>query len=255
MSRFRGQVAWITGASTGIGLAVSRRLGAAGCRLALTARDSGRLSQEVEQLAAQGVEACAFAGDVTDRAQLRDIATDIENLWGGIDVLFACAGTYVPTDVDRFSADECDLQMRTNYGGVINCIEAVLPGMRRRGQGYIVGVSSLTGYRGLPKASAYGASKAALINFLDSVRFDLAPRGIRVTVVNPGFVRTPLTDKNRFKMPFLIEADAAAKIIVDGMEKQKREIHFPWQFSWSLKLLRILPYPLYERIISRIIKT
>lgn len=252
MSRFKGQVVWLTGASAGIGAAVAARLVSTGCRLALTARDPGRLSDLAAELQRRGAEARAFPCDVTDRDGLRETAAAIGNAWGDIDVLFACAGTYVPTDITRFGADECDFQMRTNYGGVVNCIEAVLPGMLARGRGYIVGVSSLSGYRGLPRAAAYGASKAALNNLLESMRFDLARRGIRVTAVNPGFVKTPLTDKNTFPMPFLMEADRAAGIIVKGMEKQKREIHFPWQFSWTMKLLRILPYPLYERIISRI---
>ena len=251
MSRFRGQVAWITGASSGIGEAIAGRLADVACRLALTSRRAEPLQQAVAELSEKGSEVRAFAGDVTDRHRLGEIATEVENAWGGIDVLFACAGTYIPTEMDRFDALEFDLQMRINYGGAVNCIEAVLPGMRRRGRGYIVCVSSLTGYRGLPKAAAYGASKAALINFLESIRFELEPCGIKVTVVNPGFVKTPLTDKNEFKMPFLIDVDRAAEIVIKGMEKQKREIHFPAPFSWTLKLMRILPYPIYEWIIYR----
>jgi short-subunit dehydrogenase len=112
-------------------------------------------------------------------------------------------------------------------------------------------VASLAGYRAVPTAAAYGASKAALIHALESIRFDLEPRGVKVTVINPGFIRTPLTDRNRFRMPFLMDVERAAAIIVDGLERNRKEIHFPRVFSSMLKLARVLPFPLYERIIRR----
>jgi short-subunit dehydrogenase len=127
----------------------------------------------------------------------------------------------------------------------------VLPQMVARGSGHIAAVASLAGYRALPAAVEYGASKAAVIHLLDGLRFDLEPKGVQVTVINPGFVRTPLTDKNRFTMPFLIEADDAAERIVRGLERGKTEIHFPAPMSWTLKLMRLLPYPLYARLIGR----
>ena len=112
-------------------------------------------------------------------------------------------------------------------------------------------MASLAGYRGLPRAGAYGASKAAAIHFLESIRFHLKTKGITISIVNPGFVKTPLTDKNDFRMPFLIDSDKAAKIICNGIERGKREIAFPWPFKWVLKIARILPDPIYERIVDR----
>ena len=141
--------------------------------------------------------------------------------------------------------------MRLNYFGVLYGMEAVLPGMLARGRGHIAGMASLAGYRAVPTAAAYGASKAALIHALESLRFDLDPKGIRVTVINPGFVRTPLTERNRFRMPFLMDVERAAAIIVSGLERDRKEIHFPRVFSTILKLARVLPFPVYERLIKR----
>jgi short-subunit dehydrogenase len=123
--------------------------------------------------------------------------------------------------------------------------------MLARGRGYIAGVASIAGYRAVPAAGAYGASKAAVIHMLDSIRFELEPRGIRVSVVNPGFVKTPLTDRNRFPMPFLMPLGAAVNALVKGLEQERREIHFPKFFTWTLKFLRILPYPVYQWIMRR----
>ena len=123
--------------------------------------------------------------------------------------------------------------------------------MLQRGRGHIAGVSSLAGLRPLPTAGAYGASKAAASHMLDAIRFDLEPRGVLVTNITPGFVRTPLTDRNRYRMPFLMEVDRAAEIVVAGLERGKREIHFPKPLSWTVKTLRVLPYPIYQWIIGR----
>jgi short-subunit dehydrogenase len=124
-----------------------------------------------------------------------------------------------------------------------------VPGMVARGRGHIAAVASLAGYRPAPVRTEYGASKAAAIYLLDGLRFTLEPQGVRVTAINPGFVRTPLTSRNNFTMPFLVEADDAAQRIVRGLERGKKEIHFPAPMSWTAKVLRVLPYPLYERLI------
>ena len=139
--------------------------------------------------------------------------------------------------------------MTVNYFGVVYGIEAVVPGMLARAHGHIAAVASVSGFRALPAAGAYGASKAAVIHLLNSIRFDLEPHGIRITVINPGFIKTPLTDRNRFPMPFLMPVDEAARRIVDGLERDRKEIHFPRALTWTLKALRVLPYPVYERII------
>ena len=142
--------------------------------------------------------------------------------------------------------------MALNYFSVVYGIGAVLPGMLARGSGHVAAVASLAGYRPTPRAVAYGASKAAVIYLLDGLRFELAPRGIAVTLINPGFVRTPLTSRHTFRMPFLVEADEAAERIVRGLARRKKEIHFPAPLSWTMKLLRILPAGLYEQVIRRV---
>ena len=193
----------------------------------------------------------AFPLDVTDQAAVVRTVAAIEQAFGGIDVAILNAGGHLPGSGARFDGRQYVDIMTLNYFGVVHGIAAVLPGMLVRGRGYIAGVASIAGYRALPAAGAYGASKAALIHMLDSIRFDLEPRGIRVSVVCPGFIRTPLTDRNRFPMPFLMPLEPAVEAIVRGLEQERREIHFPKILSWTLKLLRILPYPLYQWIIRR----
>jgi NAD(P)-dependent dehydrogenase (short-subunit alcohol dehydrogenase family) len=187
--------------------------------------------------------------DVTDRDAVTKTVAAIEADLGGIDLAILNAGGHVPAGPVRFDGQQAVDTMTVNYFGVVYGIEAVVPGMLARKRGYIAGMASVSGYRALPAAGAYGASKAALIHLLNSIRFDLEPHGIRVTVINPGFVRTPLTDRNRFAMPLLMPVDEAAARIVEGLERERKEIHFPKPLSWTLKALRVLPYPLYERII------
>jgi short-subunit dehydrogenase len=186
---------------------------------------------------------------------MKGIVKQIEGAFGSVDVLVANAGSHVPTNLEQFDAREYDSLMMLNYSGALYCIEAVLPSMLERKSGHIVAVSSVAGYRGLPRAAAYGASKAALTHFIESIRFDLVKHGIAATVVSPGFVKTPLTDKNDFEMPFLIEAGKAAKIMLRGIERRKMEVHFPWQFTLIMKLLRIIPYPAYHKfILNKVVK-
>ena len=251
---WKGARVWITGSSTGIGRALAEELAACGARIAMTSRRSEVLDPVVRAIVDAGGEAEAFAGDVTDREAMSGIARQIEERWGGIDVLIANAGTHIPSAPLEFDSRQYQDLMGINYGGVLHCIEAVLPGMQVRGRGHIVGVASLAGYRALPTAAAYGASKSALIHFLQSVRFHLERESIAVTVVNPGFVRTPLTDKNDFHMPCLIEADDAARRIRRALSRGKRDIAFPAPFSWFIGLCRIIPMPLYSVIMRRVWK-
>jgi len=257
MSTLAGKRIWLTGASTGIGRALALELASRGAVCGLTARteESLRALQvEIEGRGGRGGRAIVVPGDVTDAARMKAVAAELEEKLGGIDILIANAGTHLFTKPEQFDADEYLGLMNLNYGGMLRCIEAALPFMLKRGAGRIVGVSSLAGYRGVPRAAAYGASKAAAINFLESLRFHLARRKIGVTIVNPGFVRTPLTDKNDFHMPFLIDADRAARIICRGIERGKDEIAFPIPFSWIIKAMRIIPYPIYKMIMSRAVQ-
>jgi len=233
---------WVTGASAGIGAALVKALVARGARVAVTARRRDLLEQIARaQGGPDGSRVLVVPTDVTDREAVAVAARTIKGTWGGIDLAIFNAGGVVEGD---FVAT-----MKLNYFSVVYGIEAVLNGMLARGSGHIAAVASLAGYRPGPVATEYGASKAAVIFLMDGLRFTLEPRGIRVTVINPGFVRTPLTDRNAFRMPFLVEVDDAAEKIVRGLERGKKEIHFPAPMSWGAKLLRVLPYPVYERLI------
>ncbi len=250
----KDKVIWLTGASSGIGEAFAKKLCTIPCKLAITARNDEKLSEFVQSAAGEAAEVRAYAGDVTSPERMSEIAAEISNDFGSIDILVANAGTHIPTEVTDFNVAEYRKIAEINYFGVLNCINAVLPAMRERGKGHIVGVSSVAGYRGLPRAAAYGASKAAVTHFLESLRLDLEPFGIDVSVVSPGFVKTPLTDKNDFEMPFLISAEQAAEEMLKGIQNKDYEIHFPKRFTYFLKFLRILPIGLYHYIIKKTVK-
>jgi short-subunit dehydrogenase len=251
MKEQAGKRVWLTGAGTGIGRAVALELAARGAICCLTARSEASLQSLRGEIESRGGKALVFTGDVTDANRMKAIAAEIEIQLGGVDILIANAGTHLFTKPEQFDSCEYLMLMDLNYGGMLRCIEAVLPSMLKRGSGHLVGVASLAGFRGVPRAAAYGASKAAMINFLESLRFHLAPRNINVTIVNPGFVKTPLTDKNDFHMPFIVEPERAAKIICSGIARARDEISFPVPFNWAIKLMRILPYPIYKRIMDK----
>ncbi|MCH2134662.1 MAG: SDR family NAD(P)-dependent oxidoreductase [Phycisphaerales bacterium] len=246
-----GSRIWLTGASYGLGRALAVELARGGAFLGLTARREDLLAEVLSEVEAAGGQGMVLPGDVTDRAAMNEAAQALRDRVGGIDMLVANAGSHVPTDVNAFDVDQYMGLMNLNFTGALNCIDAVLPDMLKAGAGHIVGMASLAGFRGVPTAAAYGASKAALIHFLESMRFDVESRGVKVTVVNPGFVRTPLTDKNTFRMPFLMEPDKAARVIRRGLERGRLEITFPFPFSTYIKLLRILPMRLYVSIMRK----
>jgi NADP-dependent 3-hydroxy acid dehydrogenase YdfG len=247
----RDAVVWITGASSGIGEALVKPLVARGARVAVSARRADLLDQQAQHWREQGADVRAFPLDVTDKSANRLAVQRITDAFGHIDLAVLNAGNHVTPKVRPFDGQQYVDNMTLNFFGMIHGIDAVLPGMLARGRGHIAGISSLAGIRPLPTAGAYGASKAAASHMLDAIRFDLEPRGILVTNVTPGFVRTPLTDRNRYGMPFLMEVDRAAEILADGLERGKREIHFPKPLSWTIKTLRLLPYPLYSWIIQK----
>jgi short-subunit dehydrogenase len=232
---------WITGASTGIGAATARELARRGHTLFLTARSSDKLAQLPGE---------AKPGDVTDREAMHRVAREIAPL----DVALLNAGTYVPVDPTRLDADVFREHLDVNVMGTMHCIEAVLPAMLELRQGRIAVVASVTGYAALPRAAAYGATKAFLISMADSLRADLAGTGVEVTVINPGFVRTPLTAQNEFEMPFLIDPEQAARAIADGLEAGKPEISFPFRMALAMKLLGSLPGALSRRYTARLSK-
>jgi NAD(P)-dependent dehydrogenase (short-subunit alcohol dehydrogenase family) len=189
-------------------------------------------------------------GDITDRDAMLAIGEDLRQRWGRIDIAVLNAGTYEPVTPESFSADLFREHLEVNFMGTVHCIEAVLQDMRKRHSGRIAVVASVTGYAALPKAEAYGATKAALISMADSLRADLAPDGVSVTVIAPGFVRTPLTQQNEFAMPFLIEPERAARIVADGLERGKDEIAFPLRMALAMKGLGMLPGPVARRYVA-----
>ena len=243
---------WLSGASSGLGEALARELASRGARLALFARREERLAalRDSIQAAHAGAEVIAQKGDVQDRARVREAVSEAESRFGGLDVLLANAGIGESLLPESFDAAIVEEVMAVNYLGAVYGIEAALPGMLSRRSGTIACVSSISAVRGLPASGPYCASKAALTTFLESLRLDLRGTGVKVVTVSPGFIRTPLTDRNRFPMPFLQTPERAARIIVDGILASKREIHFPKRLTVPLKLLGCLPGSLSDLILA-----
>ena len=244
---------WITGASSGIGRALAVELAGRGRRLVLTARRMEKLEEVRDAILARhpGTEIHLAEGDVTDAPRMAAIVEMMDGA-GGIDIAVLNAGIYEPMDATNPDLDNLHRTFATNLGGVANCVVPLIHAMKARRRGHIAIVASVAGYSGLPMAAAYGATKAGLINMAESLRFDAVRMGIKMQVINPGFVDTPATDDNPFVMPFIIQPEDAARRMADGLESDRFEITFPRRFTYQLKLLRIMPYPLYNAIIARV---
>jgi short-subunit dehydrogenase len=192
--------------------------------------------------------------DVTNDAQLKNGYQSILSAWGGVDLLLFVSGVYVPLRADNFDMTVAEQTIDANLLGPMRAVALVLPEMLKAHTGHIAIVGSVAGYSGLPKALAYGPSKAAIINFCETLYYDLLPQGVSVHMISPGFVATEATAQNDFEMPALISAEEAATEILSGLEKGEFDIHFPKRFSGFLKFLRILPYPIYFWIVRRFVK-
>ena len=238
---------WVIGASSGIGAATAKALLEAGARVALSARNA----RELTEVAGSNPRALVEPLDFTDRDALRAAWHKIRDAWSGIDLVLIVAGTHVEMRAWDLDANRADALLETNLHGPIGVCAVVLPELLAAGRGAIGIVSSVAGYRGLPKALIYGASKAALINFAEALYLDLNPRGLGVYLIDPGFVKTPLTDKNEFKMPALISAEDAADAMLKGLRAGRFEIDFPRRFTLTMKLLRVLPYRWYFALVRR----
>ena len=238
---------WIIGASTGIGKALADALLAKGARVAVSARTA----QTLEAAFANQPNALCLPLDISDGAALASALARIGSTWGGLDLGVVMAGTY--RAIRAWELDEAAIasMMKTNVYGAMNASALLTQFFLKQGSGHVSVVASVAGYSGLPKAMVYGPSKAAMINFAETLYIDLSEKGVGVSVVNPGFVRTPLTAQNDFKMPHLIEPEQAAAEMIHGYEKGAFEIHFPRAFSRQLKLLRLLPYSLYFKLIKK----
>lgn len=243
--------AWVTGASSGIGREVTLRMVDRGWRVLASARNGSAL-EALEKGGPGAGKVVPGPVDVTDGEAMTTLVSDFEARYGAVDTVILNAGDYRPMPAAEFSAELCQRLMAVNYQGVVNGIAAVLPGMLERGRGEILINASVAGYRGLPLAAPYGASKAALIALAESLRAELGDSGVQVRVINPGFVKTALTAQNPFQMPALLTPEQAAESIVSRVGGRGFEITFPLRFTWFLKLLRCLPYKLYFPLIRRI---
>ncbi|HET9024749.1 MAG TPA: SDR family NAD(P)-dependent oxidoreductase [Burkholderiaceae bacterium] len=241
-----GRHVWVIGASTGIGAALARELINAGARVALSARSRDRL-----EAIAEGTNTLVAPLDVTDRASVHAAAAAVREALGELDLVLVVAGTHSPMRADRFDRARAEQLLAVNLYGPLNCLEAVLPALLAQRRGGVALVASVAGYRGLPQALIYGPSKAALIHLAEGLYLDLHRHGIGVYLVNPGFIDTPLTQRNDFEMPALMAADKAARRTLDGIAAGRFEIHYPRRFTYWLKFLRILPYPAYFWAVRR----
>jgi short-subunit dehydrogenase len=245
---WRDKVVMITGASSGIGGALAIELAKRGARLGLVARRADALTEIADRIKAAGSQALVLPADVRDAASLRKAAAELQSGIGPIDVLIANAGVGPTRDGSDLDAAEVSNVININVIGATNSVAAVIPEMVARGQGHLVAISSLAGYRGLPKSAAYCASKAAVSAFFESLRLDLEPKGIAVTIIHPGFIKTPLTAGREAQMPFLMELDDAVQKIVRAIEKRKKSYAFPWQLATIVRAGMVMPIWMYDRI-------
>jgi NAD(P)-dependent dehydrogenase (short-subunit alcohol dehydrogenase family) len=248
IEQWAGQVVWLVGASSGIGRATAQALHRLGATVIVSARNVSAL-----EVFAQGhVGARAIALDVADAESLRDAVRRIVAEFGRIDLAVYCAGYYKPMRATSFDLADALRHEQVNYTGVLYWLDALLPVLLRQRSGHLSMVSSVSGYRGLPKALAYGPTKAALINLAQSMYFDLHPLGVGVSVVCPGYVETPLTEQNDYRMPGLISAEEAATHMIEGWQRGRFELHFPKRFTRWVKALSHLGDALYFRAVRRV---
>lgn len=252
MIAFVNQRIWVIGASSGIGEACTKAFIKAGARVALSSRRAERLNTLAQS--AEPGQALVLPLDVTQQEQLDSAYRTIKEAWGGLDLLLFVSGVYTPLRADNFEFDIAQKTIDANLLGPMRAVGIVMPDMLKAQAGHIAIVGSVAGYSGLPKALAYGPSKAGIINFCETLYYDLLPQGVSVHMISPGFVATEATAQNDFEMPALITADEAAKEILTGIQAGEFDIHFPKRFSGFLKFLRILPYPIYFWIIRRFVK-
>jgi len=241
---------WITGASSGIGKAVAEKFASEGWMVAASAR-----RQEILNKMAENQNIFAYHLDVTQKENVTKTFNKIIEDFKNVDICLFCSGTYDPKLEQEINIEQNKFVMETNYFGVLNCIKAVETYFKNKKSGQISIVSSVAAYRGLPNSSGYGPSKAALTNLTESIYFDFKKHNVKISLVSPGFIKTPLTDKNEFPMPFIRSPEFAADKIFQGLTKKNIfEIHFPLGLTLTLKFLRILPYKLYLFLIDKFVK-
>ena len=243
------RTAWITGASQGIGHALAMQLASGG---GVHVAASSRNAADLQRMHSENPHVYPFVLDVTDHEAAGEVVERMEATLGLPDLVVLNAGTYEPVDAATVSLEQYRQHMEVNYMGVVNCITVILPRLLARGSGQLVIMGSVAGYRGLPKAAAYGPTKAALISLAETLRLELKDTGVSVHLVNPGFVATRLTDRNDFTMPAIRSPAQAATAIIRGLQGRGFEVVFPWRFVFWLKLARLLPYSIYFRLAGRL---
>ena len=243
---WQGRSVWLIGASSGIGLATAKALHAAGARVVVSARNAELLQQFVD--AHPGAQAVVL--DVADTTAIATAARYVQTQQG-LDVVMYCAGYYQAMRAPTYSLPEMLRHLDINYTGALRMLDAVLPELLPQQRGHISFISSVAGFRGLPQSLAYGPTKAALINLAEALYYDVSPHGIGVSLIDPGFVETPLVANNDFPMPALITPEKAAAEILSGWRKGLFHIHFPKRFTRMLLLLRLLPYRCYFALVRR----
>ena len=241
------KVIWITGASSGIGKALAIKFSNEGWQVAASARRENLL----KELNKKYPNIHSFALDVTDSEKCKTVSVEILNKLKSIEICVFCAGIHDPQSEKKFSLDTIRQIMETNFFGTINSINSIIDYYKEKKSGQISIVSSVAGYRGLPAAGAYCASKSALSSFAESLYFDMKRFNVRVSLINPGFIKTPMTDQNDFKMPMIKSPEFAADQIYIGLTKKKSfEIHFPKSLTYMMKFIKILPNWIYLKFIS-----
>ena len=245
------KVIWITGASTGIGKAIAIKFSKNGWNVAISAR---RL-ELLEEISKQNQNVFSFPLDVTNKDDCHKVFTEIKNKLGKIDLCVFSTGTWDPKKEKEIDVEQIENVMKVNFFGTLNSIKSVEKYFKDLGKGHISIVSSIAGYRGLPNSTGYGPSKSALNNLAESLYFDFKRYDVRVCLVSPGFIKTPMTDKNDFKMPFLKTPEYAADQIYEGLvNKNIFEIHFPKSLTITLKLLSFLPSKIYFGLVGKLTK-
>ena len=250
IQNWQGRRVWLVGASSGIGLACAKALNAAGANVIVSAREVGALTEWAETCNKEGLPVELMALDVTDALQVKYVARQVATE-GPLDFVLYCAGHYRAQRATEFDLKDMLRHQDVNYNGMLRVLDAVLPMFLQQGCGHISLVSSVAGWRGLPNGLAYGPTKAAMTHLAETLYMDLQDKGIGVSVINPGFVATPLTAQNNFQMPALISPEEAAKAMLAGWSEGLFDIHFPKRFTAWLKLLRLLPYRVYFALVRR----
>lgn len=241
LPEWQGKRYWLVGASDGLGLALAQRMARAGATVILSARDPARLDHAVQQV---GPLARAVPCDVADGASVKAARAKV----GEIDGLVFLAGIYWPMRAQDWDAAKVEAMLDVNLIGCARVLGAVIPDMVARDLGHVVITGSLSGFRGLPGAIGYGASKAGVMSLAESLHCDLRKTGVRVQLANPGFIRTRLTDQNEFKMPQIMSPEAAAEVVFDHMRRGRFSRSFPTPFQWLFRLSQFLPDALYYRM-------